>query len=134
MHSAVERREADPPLEPLEPWVVLPVQMTGGHPDVAFSGERRLMAATLTDAIQLYLKHGRSSTAAGQILFRETERWIESGDRSWLLSFENICDVLHLDPVGLRRALYAHRTSGTVRALSFDAGRLRVARGRKIRI
>src|SRR5579875_408424 len=46
-------------------------------------GERRLMVAVLEDA----------------------EAWIESPDRTWLFSFENICDVLGIDADYLRRGL-----------------------------
>jgi hypothetical protein len=128
------RREHDAAFEPVEPWIMLPSQTFGGAGAAALSGERRLMAAVLADALHLYLKHARGGSAPSQILFRETERWIESGDRSRLLSFENVCDVLEIDAGRLRRALYLHAASGIVRAIPFDVGRLRVSRGRKIRV
>jgi hypothetical protein len=118
----------------LEPWTVLPGQFLDGARAMQLSGEKRLMAAVLADAMQLYLKHHRSCTASGRILFRETERWFESQDRSWLLSFENVCDVLGIDAGRLRQALRAQAASGTRFRLPVDAGRLRVARGRKIRV
>jgi len=61
--------EANPDI--FEPWVMLPTQFAGGE-RVHLSGETRLMAAVLADAIQLFLKHRRSQTANGKILFRET--------------------------------------------------------------
>jgi hypothetical protein len=127
------RRQHDAAFEPVEPWIVLPSQ-TADAGGAAPSGERRLMAAVLADAIHLYLKHARGGNAPSQILFRETERWIESGDRSSLLSFENVCDVLDIDADRLRRALRVYAASGIVRAMPFDVGRVRVARGRKIRV
>jgi hypothetical protein len=131
--EAPERRAHAAAFEPLEPWIVLPAQTVGGA-GAAISGERRLMAAVLADAVHLYLKHATGGSAPSQILFRDTERWFGSGDRSWLLSFENVCDVLEIDADRLRRALHVHATSGVVCTIPFDAGRLRVSRGRKIRV
>jgi len=123
--------EANPDI--FEPWVMLPTQFAGGE-RVHLSGETRLMAAVLADAIQLFLKHRRSATANGKILFRETEAWILSRDRRWLLSFENICDALHINAGCMRRALVAAPSADSPRSLPFDAARLRVARGRRIRV
>ena len=131
--GVLERRQPDVPLDPIEPWILLPSQTIGGSA-ASTSGEKRLLAAVLADAIQLYVKHGRGRNVASGILFREAERWFASDDRSWLLSFQNVCDVLQLDAARIRGALRTHLASGAVRAISFDAGRLRVARGRKIRI
>ena len=44
------------------------------------------------------------------------------------------CDVLGIDAEQLRRAPLGHATSDGRSAILFDAGRLRVARGRKIRV
>src|SRR5438093_2241292 len=60
-------------------------------------GERRLMIAVLEDAVDVYRKQAGSRDARAQQLFRDAEEWIEDGDRSWLFSFQNICDVLGLD-------------------------------------
>jgi hypothetical protein len=132
--AAAKRGEPDPAFSPIEPWTVLPTQTVSGGATAAFSGERRLYGAILADAIQLYLKHAKGQDARSRILFRETEHWIESDDRRSVLSFENVCDVLGLDAGRMRRALRLHVASGIVRAMPFDVGRLRVARGRKIRV
>jgi hypothetical protein len=118
----------------LEPWAILPSQVLDGSRGAELSGEKRLMAAVLADAIRLYLKYAHSPTVSGQLLFRETERWIETAARSELFAFENICEVLHLDAERVRRALHGHADSGREPLIPFDAGRLRVARGRKIRV
>jgi hypothetical protein len=132
--EAAERVEPDPAFAPLEPWTVLPSQTVGRGATAALSGERRLFGAILADAIQLYLKHTKGRNARSRILFRETEHWIESDDRRSLFSFENVCDVLGIDAGRMRRALHLHAASGIVRAMPFDVGRLRVARGRRIRV
>ena len=129
---ALQRPEEPGPMpDVLEPWTLLPTQLATGE-RVGLSGETRLMAAVLADAVQLFTKHRRSCTVSGQALFRETEAWILSRDRGWLLSFENVCDALQIHAGCLRRALYAAPTGTPI--LPFDAGRLRVARGRRIRL
>jgi hypothetical protein len=70
-------------------------------------GERRLMIAVLEDAVDVYRKQVGSRDPRGQQLFREAEDWIEDPDRSWLFSFQNICDVLDIDADYLRRGLHA---------------------------
>jgi hypothetical protein len=128
-----DRAEPAPGQELLDVWIMLPTQLVGGTRTADLSGEKRLMAAVLADAIRLYAKHRPSPTAGGQILFRETERWIESYSRGWLLSFENVCEVLDIDPERLRGVLRA-TAFGDRRLLSVDVGRSRVSRGRKIRV
>jgi hypothetical protein len=114
-----------------EPWIVLPTQGLHGTGTAASSGEKRLMAAVLADAIQLYLKHRHHRNG---VLFREAERWIESRDCRWLLSYENVCDVLQIDAERLRKALHLHAEADANLAMPLDVGRLRVVRGRKIRL
>jgi hypothetical protein len=70
-------------------------------------GERRLMIAVLEDAVDVYRKQAGSREARAQQLFLEAEQWIEDPDRTWLFSFQNICDVLGLDASYLRRGLHA---------------------------
>ena len=69
-------------------------------------GERRLMIAVLEDAVDVYRKQAGAQDARAQQLFHEAEEWIEDADRTWLFSFQNICDVLGLDPDYLRRGLH----------------------------
>jgi len=70
-------------------------------------GERRLMIAVLEDAVDVYRKQAGNREARAQQLFLEAEQWIEDPDRTWLFSFQNICDVLGLDASYLRRGLHA---------------------------
>ena len=72
-----------------------------------YDAEHRLMIAVLEDAVDVYRKQAGSREARGQQLFREAEDWIEDHDRTWLFSFENICDVLDLNSEYLRRGLHA---------------------------
>ena len=75
-----------------------------------FDGERRLMIAVLEDAVDVYRKQVTAHDPRGQQLFIEAEGWFDDADRTWLYSFENICDVLDLDADYLRRGLRAWKT------------------------
>lgn len=77
-------------------------------------GERMLMLAVLEDAVNAYQKNVGAQDARRQEAFSEAEAWLEDHDRSWLFSFESICDVLGLEPDYLRRGLRAwkERTHG----------------------
>jgi hypothetical protein len=98
-----------------------------------FDGERRLMIAVLEDAVDVYRKQVGAQDARGQHLFREAEEWIEDTDRTWLFSFENICDVLDIDSQYVRRGLHALKRRGPrakIVAIRPDhAGELRQASG-----
>jgi hypothetical protein len=56
---------------------------------------------------------------------REILAWFASPDRTWLFSFERICEALELDPDYLRRGLW--RRAGALAAMA--DGRLRLAIG-----
>ena len=73
-------------------------------------GERRLMIAVLEDAVSVYRKQAGVREGRNREIFLEAEEWIEDQDRSWLFSFQNICDVLGLDADYLRRGLRAWKT------------------------
>ncbi len=101
-----------------EPDYVLPEQFFA-----AFAGqerlgsERRLMLAVLQDAVECYQKYALSRTPTGRVEFDDARQWIESTDRDWSFSFENICDTLGLNAVYLRRGI-----------LKFGSGRRAVKR------
>ena len=73
-------------------------------------GERRLMIAVLEDAVSVYRKQAGVREGRNREIFLEAEEWIEDQDRTWLFSFQNICDVLGLDADYLRRGLRAWKT------------------------
>lgn len=70
-------------------------------------GERRLMVAILEDAVDVYRKQAAARDRKRRQLFEDAEEWIESDDRAWIFSFENICDVLSIDASYLRKGLRA---------------------------
>jgi len=77
-------------------------------------GERRLMVAILEDAVDVYRKQAGARDRKRRQLFEDAESWIESGDTSWIFSYENICDVLGIDAGYLRKGLrvWKQRTGG----------------------
>jgi len=74
---------------------------------VTFDGERRLMIAILEDAVDVYRKQACAADRKRRQLFDDAEAWIESSERRWVFSFENICDVLGLEAEYLRKGLRA---------------------------
>jgi len=68
-------------------------------------GERRLMVAILEDAVDVYRKQAGARDRKRRQLFEDAEGWIESADKSWIFSYENICEVLGIDPTYLRKGL-----------------------------
>lgn len=113
----------------IEATTIVPAQFFGreqGWRDL--SGEYRLMIALLEDAIDICCRPPWRRSSGRRIL-RETEVWIASPDRSWVFSFERICEALDLDPDSVRRHVRSHRQNTVVRALRTLRERQRPLRG-----
>ncbi len=67
--------------------------------------EKRLMLAVLEDAIICFQKHVRCRGMKSRRLFLKAEEWILEEDPRWPFSFQNICEVLELDPDYVRCGL-----------------------------
>ena len=67
--------------------------------------EKSLLAAILEDAVQEYHKYSRAHDAHGKRRFREAEDWIMRVGNDWIFSFDNVCELLGLDPEYVRRGL-----------------------------
>lgn len=76
-----------------------------------FAPEERLMFAVLANAIEHFQKYLGANSRRCRHLFREAESWILSKDCSGPFSFEQICDVLHIDPSYLRLGLTRWRSA-----------------------
>ena len=74
-----------------------------------WTGEQRLMAAILEDAIAVYAKSSAPKGSQARQILRDTERWLRSKDQTWTFSFLRVCEMLSLDPVAIRRALWERR-------------------------
>jgi len=68
-------------------------------------GERRLMVAILEDAVDVYRKQAGARDRKRRQMFEDAEGWIESPDKSWIFSYENICEMLGIDAEYLRKGL-----------------------------
>ena len=68
-------------------------------------GEKRLVLSVLEDAVECFMKCIDSSTNKGQRLFRDAEEWINLEDKKWVFSFDNVCEMLDVNPEYLRRGL-----------------------------
>jgi hypothetical protein len=89
-----------------EPDVLLPGQFFSFfRKEAGFDRERRLMLAVLEDAIDCFQKHAHASDLRGKQLFAESWEWIMSPDRRWLFSFENICQIVDMNPDYIRQGL-----------------------------
>ena len=89
-----------------EPDTLLPIQyfeaMRRKH---LLEGEKRLILSVLEDAIECFMKCIDSSTSKGQRLFRDADEWIGLEDKHWVFSFDNVCDMLDINPEYMRRGL-----------------------------
>ena len=69
------------------------------------SGIRRLMAAILEDAINVYRSHAEATANDRRRLHAQARRWLASDDTTWVFSFRRITEALGIEPHGLRRKL-----------------------------
>lgn len=67
--------------------------------------ERALVLALLEDAIHCYRQYRRAHDRAGRQKFSEAEKWITRQGRDWVFTFDNVCELLGLDPQYVRRGL-----------------------------
>jgi hypothetical protein len=90
---------------PLEADVLLPMQFFPPFRQGTLERERLLMLAVLQDAVECYQRYAHARSERGREEFEEANAWFNSQDRSWLFSFESICDTLEIDADCLRRGL-----------------------------
>ncbi len=67
--------------------------------------EKRLMLAVLEDAIACFQKYIAARDNRGQGIFKEAEEWVLEEGSDWLFSFDNICEVLGMNPQYVRQGL-----------------------------
>jgi hypothetical protein len=68
-------------------------------------GEKELMMAVLQDAVECFQTYVLSKRPREKRLFQEAEDWILEKNSDWFFSFENICEILELDPDYIRQGL-----------------------------
>ncbi len=67
--------------------------------------ERVLLLALLEDAVHSYRKYATAHSRSGRAQFREVEEWLMGGADGWVFAFDNVCELLGLDPEYVRRGL-----------------------------
>ena len=67
--------------------------------------EKALIAAILEDALHEYRKYNRSRSPKDKERFREVAGWITHRGNDWIFSFDNVCELLDLDPDYVRRGI-----------------------------
>lgn len=117
--AMVPSREAGEEREnfPLQVEFILPEQFFGKLREYE-SGERRLLAAVLEDAVTCFQRFLFASGQRQRRLYQEAERWImeraqsvRTEDMCPYFSFDRVCDVLGLDADGVRDRLLLWRES-----------------------
>jgi hypothetical protein len=94
----------------LAPECILPVQyFAGGQRGYTVGPEGRLMLAVLEDAISCYLRTMNRAGRRALLDFHEVNAWFSSTGCRNLFAFENICEVLDINPGWLRRSLNSLR-------------------------
>ena len=88
-----------------EPDTLLPEQYFSLLGRIPLQSEKRLLLAMLEDAVHCFQTYLLAKKPHERRLFQESEEWIESRDGLWFFSFENICDVLGINPSRMREAL-----------------------------
>ena len=105
-----------------EPDFMLPSQFLVPDEQGLTGGERRLMAALLSDGIEAYIAHltsprlaavsagegnaSRTNGAFGGSRGRcDAQEWVDTVDESYVFSFDNVCESLGINPHYLRLGL-----------------------------
>lgn len=120
LRPGVEEREGFP----LQMECILPEQFFGRARSHE-SGERRLLAAVLDDAIACFQRFLFPAGQRQRRLYQEAEQWImertrASADACPNFSFDRVCDVLGLDADGVRDRLMLWRDAQLATARVID--------------
>lgn len=89
-----------------QPDVLVPAQYMATTKSKTYRGpEQRLMLAVLEDAVWCFQNGLLSKDRRKQGLSRDAEEWIMEENADWLFSFDEICDLLGLEPRYVRKQL-----------------------------
>lgn len=106
-----------------EPDTILPTQFYAMFKNSqSREPERRLMVAILEDAVSCLSTDLHGSNLRQRKQYEEAKAWVTTDEESeWIFSFNNICEVLGMDPSYLRRGLIRSKTSSPNRSNSVIA-------------
>ena len=85
--------------------LVMPVQFHTPASEAWWPGEKRLMLAVLTDAIDILMKGPGVNDPRRTTVFEETVAWFTRDDADWPCSFVNACNALGIDAHAVRDAI-----------------------------
>jgi hypothetical protein len=88
-----------------EPDVVLPSQFFDLHDQGVSGGERKLMAALLSDGIEAYIAQQTTVQLSRRRNKIDASEWVDTIDHSYVFSFDNVCECLGINPEYLRIGL-----------------------------
>ncbi len=97
-------RVGRPPIEESIEFV-MPVQFHTPASEAWWPGEKRLMLAVLTDAIDILMKGPGVNDPRRTTVFDETVAWFTHDGADWPCSFVNVCDALGIDARAVRAAI-----------------------------
>ncbi|RMD84456.1 MAG: hypothetical protein D6815_04130 [Candidatus Dadabacteria bacterium] len=124
-----DRHQAEEHLTDLfQPDVLLPSQFFAPLKRKRYScGEHRLVRAIMQDAIECFQKHIHARDNKRRQLYLEAEQWIMNEEDTGVFSFNNVCELLGVNPDYLREGLLAWRDRERARrrARLFEAPRHR---------
>lgn len=89
----------------LEPDILLPTQLLMPDEKGIDGPERKLMAAVLSDGIEVYLTLSTSVTEPNKDDLADASEWVWTQDHSYVFSFDNVCESLGISPNYLRFGL-----------------------------
>jgi len=77
--------------------------------------ERVLMLAVLRDAVSCYQDYVGARHKPKRLMHLEAEQWIIDRDRSYMFSFDNLCEALGYDPDYMRAGLQRWKETALAR-------------------
>lgn len=88
-----------------EPDVVLPSQYYSNDDDGLRGGERKLMAALLSDGVEAYVAQCTSTNSNLSSSKIDAREWVDTQDQDYVFSFDNVCECLGINAEYLRLGL-----------------------------
>ena len=90
-----------------EPDIILPSHFLPKDKGTSRDGERRLLAAILSDGIEAFILQSTSNSVNSRRSKKNfnAAEWINTKDESYVFSFDNVCKSLGINPSYLRYGL-----------------------------
>ncbi len=111
MDAEHDRQQAEERLGDLfQPDCLLPSQFFAQLKRKRYScGEHRLVRAIIQDAVECFQKHIHATDNKRRQLYLDAEEWISCDEDTGPFSFNNVCELLGLNPDYVREGLLAWR-------------------------